>query len=78
MTSSNRVGRPCYHRAWGILCQAYGVSSEPWWVHADVDVDDVWDDYVAEWLAAGGQALHDELAKLDYTVADLVAGRVRR
>ena len=34
MTSSNRVGRTCYHRAWGILCQAYGVSSEPWWVHA--------------------------------------------
>lgn len=25
MTSSNRVGRPCYHRAWGIVCQAYGV-----------------------------------------------------
>ena len=35
MTSSNRVGRPCYHRAWGILCQAHGVSSEPWWVHLD-------------------------------------------
>ena len=43
-----------------------------------VDVDDAWDDYVAEWLAAGGQALHDELARLDYTVADLVAGRARR
>ena len=47
-------------------------------ITSDVDVDDVWDDYVAEWLAAGGRALHDELARLDYTVADLVAGRVRR
>ena len=37
MTSSNRGGRPCYHRAWGILCQAYGVSSERWWVHAGED-----------------------------------------
>ena len=30
------------------------------------------------WLAAGGQALHDELARLDHTVADLVAGKVQR
>ena len=45
---------------------------------SDVDVDDVWDDYVSEWLAAGGLALHDELAKLDYTVADLMAGTVER
>ena len=33
---------------------------------------------MAEWLAAGGQALHDELARLDDTVADLVAGKVPR
>ena len=37
MTSWNREGRPCYHRAWGILCQAYGASSERWWVHAGPD-----------------------------------------
>ena len=47
-------------------------------ITSDADVDDAWDDYVAEWLAAGGQALHDELARLDYTVADLVAGKVQR
>ena len=47
-------------------------------ITSDVDVDDAWDDDVAEWLAAGGPELHDELAKLAYTVADLVAGRVPR
>ncbi|MDD9987795.1 MAG: hypothetical protein OXQ31_16090 [Spirochaetaceae bacterium] len=55
MTSSNRVGRPCYHRAWGILCQAYGVSSEPWWVHADADGNGV----IAHVAAGVRSALRD-------------------
>ena len=28
-----REGRPCYWWSFGAVCQAYGVSSESWWVH---------------------------------------------
>jgi len=41
-------------------------------------IDATWDDYVETMLDAGGQAILDEYAKLDYTTEDLQAGRVSR
>ena len=41
-------------------------------------VDFARDGFVRLTAAGAEQVLHDELARLDYTVVDLVAGRVRR
>lgn len=32
-----REGRPCYWWSFGAVCQAYGVSSESWWIHSQPD-----------------------------------------
>ena len=43
---------------------------------SDTPAAQTWDAYLRQYKAAGGQRLIDELAKLQYTAADLRAGRV--
>jgi hypothetical protein len=47
-------------------------------IASGASVADSWDGYVQTMLNAGGQAILDEYAKLDYTTDDLAAGRVNR
>ena len=45
-------------------------------IASGASVAESWDGYVQAMLDAGGQAILDEYAKLDYTTDDLLAGRV--
>ena len=70
-----------YDALWSQLVgQLEAIHSEFFYRHivSDADIDAEWPGYVETWKKAGGQKLLDELAKLDYTVADLMAGNVSR